>query len=169
MRGVLRIALLAALVAAMILVTGCQVVAEKAAQTAFETATGAKVDTSDGSVTVEKGGTKTTVGKEGELPASFPTDVPVYQPSTIKGAVENATAKGSSYVIGLNVPDDAATVVSWYETEMEAAGWTIKQSVKLADGGMVSGEKGGLVLVATVGPATDADAKATVTLALNPK
>jgi hypothetical protein len=169
MRGVVRIALLVVLVVAAVVGTGCQFVAEKTAQTAFEAATGAKVDQSDGSLTVEKGGTKTTVGKDGEMPADFPSDVPVYQPSTVKAAVENTTDKGKSYVIGLNVSDDVATVVSWYEAEMESAGWTINQSVKLGDGGMVAGEKDGMVLVVTVGPATEAGAKATVTLSLNPK
>jgi hypothetical protein len=120
--------------------TGCQQMAEKAAQTAVEKATGVKVDDKSGSVTVtgKDGKTATVSGGEGKLPEGIPADLPVYTGDTKSGG-KIESPEGATYTFTILTADDAKSVVDWYKKELGAKGWTISSATTMESDGKVSG------------------------------
>lgn len=91
----------------------------------------AKLDTKSGTVTLEGEGGKSSVSTSKELPAGFPKDVPVYQPSTIKFS---ASLTKGSYNVTFSTNDNTADVVKYYEKELSNNGWQLKEDGQVSFG-----------------------------------
>lgn len=91
----------------------------------------AKIDSKSGTVTLEGDGGKSTVSTGKELPAGFPKDVPVYQPSTIKFS---ASLSKGSYNVTFSTNDNTADVVKYYEKELAKNGWQLKENGQVSFG-----------------------------------
>lgn len=85
----------------------------------------AKVSTKDGAVTLKSDNGKTTLSTEQKLPTGFPADVPVYQPSTIKFS---ATLGKGMYNVTFSTNDSDAMVAKYYDKELPANGWVVKEN-----------------------------------------
>lgn len=129
-------------VAVALALVGCQRIAEQAVESAteaaIEDATGNKVDIEEGSVSIEgTDGASVNIGDSAEVPSDFPADVPVYE-GTVKAAV--TTPEG--FNLTLETPDTPQQVLEFYQTRLEADGWTKEVSVSTADGGTFGAKKG---------------------------
>jgi hypothetical protein len=83
---------------------------------------GVNYDAGKGTVSVtDKEGNTGSFGNSVSLPSGFPSDVPIYKPSTIRLAVK---AKDGAYNVTFTTKDDVNKVNSWYETELKKQGWT---------------------------------------------
>lgn len=119
-RGMLLIGAAVLMFAAIILASGCGMLVQKG----VESATGVKVDSNSGKVTVQgkNGGTVTT--QEGKLPDGLPVGFPVYE-GTVKLGNKVETANSTTFQMVIETPDDAKTVGDWYASKLKEAGWTI--------------------------------------------
>ncbi|MBN1916172.1 hypothetical protein JW796_04270 [Candidatus Dojkabacteria bacterium] len=61
----------------------------------------------------------------GELPSSFPTDVPVYPNSEVGVSSSTNNESGKSIYISLSTTDSPGEVVSFYKEEIVKEGWSI--------------------------------------------
>jgi len=123
MKGSLRVLLALAAIVAILAMSGCGFVVEQAVKSGVESATGVKVDNSGDAVTVTgKDGSSTTVGGK-ELPATFPSDVPVFE-GTIKSVMNNKSDKGDVFVVGIDGGAAPAEVAAWYDEQLRSGGWT---------------------------------------------
>lgn len=120
----------------------------------------AKLDTKTGTVTVNGGKDKATLSTEQKLPAGFPSDVPVYQPSTIKFS---ASLSKGSYNVTFSTDDSSALVTKYYDKELPSKGWAIKENSQVSFGSvtttMYTKGKSELTLVIT-GAGNDSSATA---------
>jgi len=152
-------------IAAVLAMAGCGAIAKKG----VESVTGVKVDESGNGVTVTgPDGTKITTGEDGQLPDGLPSDVPIYQPSSVTAGMVADTDGGKVFNVGLRTTDAALDVYSWYETELAAQGWSVNTTMKTDDGGLINGEKGTQALTVAISKGS-ADEGTQVSLALNPK
>lgn len=151
MRKALVVALVLALVA-LVGLTGCAKIAEKA----IEDATGVSVDEDDGTVTIEgEDGASITVNDEGtELPEGYPDDAPVYD-GTIASAWESTDQGKTTYMVSVTTKDSIGDVVDWYKSELESEGWTITTTFKDASSGMINAEKDDRVFYMAAGTGSD--------------
>lgn len=85
----------------------------------------AKVSTKDGSVTLKGDNGSAELSTSQKLPSGFPADVPVYQPSTIKFS---ATLGRGLYNVTFSTNDSDTAVVKYYDKELPANGWAIKEN-----------------------------------------
>jgi hypothetical protein len=133
------IVIIALLALALFALTGCDMLAKKA----VESATGVKVDENNKSVTItDKDGQKlSTSSEEGKVPDGLPADVPVYS-GTIKNSATMEAGEDTSYSFAVETDDDVATVVSWYKPKLTEKEWKISSTVTSGDSGMISAEKG---------------------------
>ncbi len=93
-----------------------------------------EVDLNEGSVTIQsEDGSKTTVGEGAKLAEDFPSDVPIFSPSTL---VASTKTEDSSYSAVGKTSSSVADVTSYYKSEMAKQGWTT-QLDSTADGGTV--------------------------------
>jgi hypothetical protein len=145
-RRVMVVAVAIVVIAGLVFTTGCAQIAEQAAKSAIEGATGVKVE--DNGVTVTgKDGQSVAIGGETKLPDGFPSEIPVYEGAAITSSI--ATDKG--YMVGLTTPDSARTVLEWYKTELAAKGWEVKVPMESDVGGLVNGTMTGWSLGVNVG------------------
>ena len=109
----------------------------------------AKVDTSNGSVTIKDKNGNETFSTSSKLPTGFPSDVPVYPSATVK--VSTAVSEGS-YSVTWATGDAADKVVSYYKTELTNQGWVMKEGTGIAIGsGYIGGyTKGDSELTLTI-------------------
>lgn len=119
-----RIALGLAIACMMLVATGCQNVAERAAEEIVEDATGINVEddgdkvtieTEDGSVSVQDGGAG--------LPDGFPGEVLVYE-ADITGSSAVSSAGETIFSVTQETADSFDDVVTWYRESYGSAGWT---------------------------------------------
>jgi hypothetical protein len=118
-----RLVVLFAVLSLVVFAVGCGRIAEKAAETAVEGATGVKVEDDGDSVTIETDEGTVEVGSgEGDLPEDFPDDVPVYD-----GAIDShnkvSTPDGVMWSVVLSTSDNFDNVVSWYKAELSSTDW----------------------------------------------
>lgn len=150
MKAVLGIAVCVSLAAAVSAVSGCRLIAKKAAETAIEKTTGVKIDESKDNVTVTGAdGTQVTVGDDQKLPDSFPSAIPVYDGAKVTAQMEAAGEGGTMYVVTWTSADEFGTVLDWYKAQLEAKGWKITTTTKTEAGGLIMatmGEKSNLNL-----------------------
>lgn len=95
----------------------------------------AKLDTKTGTVTVNGGKDKATLSTEQKLPAGFPSDVPVYQPSTIKFS---ASLSKDTYNVTFSTNDSSALVTKYYDKQLPANGWSIKENSQVSFGSVTT-------------------------------
>ncbi len=117
------------------------IVAGFAAKSLFEggikavTGNEAKVDSKSGQVTVTSKDGKSTVSTEPKLPAGFPEDVPVYEPSTIRFS---ASLTKGSYNVTLSTNDSSDKVKGYYDKELKAEGWQMKENTQITFGSVTT-------------------------------
>jgi hypothetical protein len=123
MHAITRTIVLLFALAVLVLAAGCGNLAEKAAETAVEGATGVDIEDDGDSVTIETDEGTVEIGSgEGELPEDFPDDVPVYDAEiTSQGKV--STSDGTMWTVVLSTGDSYADVVSWYKDELAGTDW----------------------------------------------
>jgi hypothetical protein len=167
MKGSLRVLVALAAVVAIVAMSGCGFTVEQAVKSGVESATGVKVDTSGDAVTVTgKDGSSTTVGGK-ELPAGFPSDVPVFE-GAITSAMNAKGDKGESFVVGIDAAAAPAEVAAWYKEQLASAGWTVDNSVAMGEGTAIQATKLPNGLTVTVGPGSG-EALSNIVLAVAPK
>jgi len=74
--------------------------------------------------------------KEGEVPADFPSDVPIYPGATIGSSL---TTKGLGVFATFESNDSVEAVISHYRAELGKSGWRVDNA---AEGGGLDGAKG---------------------------
>jgi len=138
MKPILRAAIIVALVLSVLVVGGCSLIAQKAA----ENATGVSVSKNGNQVTVNgPNGSATVQNNQNQLPAGLPDSVPTYSGS-IKGSSAVDTPSGSAYTYTITSSDDAKTIVDWYSKNLAAKGWTVEQTATLPNGGVIGAKMG---------------------------
>ncbi len=126
-------------VAMMVAMGGCQAAAEKA----VEQSTGVQVDKEGDSVTIETDEGKATVSGEGtEIPADWPSDVPIYPRTTVVTTVDYEVEGTRNVGVTLDSTDDPKTINDWYVDEVEKSGWKITAKASTNGNYVISGTKG---------------------------
>ncbi len=125
-----------------------------------------KVDSKNGQVTITSKDGKSTVSTSQKLPAGFPSDVPVYQPSTIRFS---ASLTKNSYNVTLSTNDATDKVKAYYEKELKAEGWQLKPNTQISFGSVTTSsytkDKAELTVVVT----GDSDASKSTAVSLSVK
>lgn len=163
----LRLSLVALLCVSAFALSGCQSIAdqaaEKAAEIAIEQTTGAQIDQEDGSVTITgEDGTQVTASEGGELPEGFPATVPV-----IEGPVISSVKSGNGFMVIIETDKSVDEANDWYKEQLKDSTWKITFETKSADGAAIGGDSDNANLQVTISP-TDA-AKTNVSLLYAPK
>jgi hypothetical protein len=156
-----------ALLTFAVMASGCAQIAEQAAKSAVESATGVKVDESNNSVSIKGAGGGLTASTDGKLPEGFPEDMPVYENGTIATGISSKSDKGTGFLVGIDTADTAGDVFDWYDAQLKDEGWTVKTSMKTDDGGLLGGEKGTTSFTIAVGPGSGG--KTSISISLSPK
>lgn len=96
---------------------------------------------SDGTVTLQSddGNTKTTVGENVELAQGFPSDVPIFEPSTLLASSKTDETDFSAVA---RTEKSVSDVSSYYKTTMAAQGWTPQLDSASTDGTFMTYQKG---------------------------
>lgn len=163
-----KVAVIVALAFGLTVAAGCQSIADKAAETAVEKATGVKVDTKGEKVTISTDEGEATISSDAKLPDDFPSDVPIYDDAKIGTAMTNEVQGGKSYLVGMESDDDAAEVFDWYKKAFEDEGWKITSTMEVGDSvGGLSAEKGDVRVSLAIG--YGAEKKADISLTVTPK
>lgn len=128
--------MLAAVMAAGLMFTGCSQSAENTAENLIESATGADVDLSDGSITVtDEEGNVIESGSDVALPDGFPSDLP--QPEG--GVIVTASSMDGQIVVVWSMEGLTADDVDAYVAQVKAAGYgEERDSASLGGDGVVS-------------------------------
>lgn len=81
------------------------------------------VNPADGSVTIQSddGTVKTNVGEDAKLADGFPTDVPIFEPSTLKASSKVDNTQFSAVA---TTASSVADVTNYYKSQMASQGWT---------------------------------------------
>lgn len=117
------------------------------------------IKTDAGEITLsEKGGVVSIKGKEGNLVASFGADtklpsnlskdVPVYKPSSV--IMSQVMDDGEKVMLGLVTKDDSAKVMKFYDKELAAKGWKIRNVMNMGSTKMMQGQKGSQKINVTI-------------------
>lgn len=114
------------------------------------------VDVKNGQVTVKSddGETKVTAGENATLASGFPTDVPIYEPSTLKASTTSGT---TGYGAVAATASSVATVTSYYKTEMAAQGWTTQYESSGEGSSLLTFAKGNRTASVVVSTSDDAN------------
>lgn len=108
---------------------------------------GVNYDAGKGTVSVtDKEGNTGSFGNSVSLPSGFPSDVPIYKPSTIRLAVKS---KDNAYNVTFTSKDSPESINQWYESELSKQGWSSanSSSIDLGVGKTQSFTKGDQQLV----------------------
>lgn len=95
----------------------------------------AKVDSKNGSVTITDDKKKSTLSTSQKLPDGFPSDVPVYQPSTIRFS---ASLAKNSYNVTLSTNDSPDAVKAYYTKQLKNEGWQEKANSSITFGAITT-------------------------------
>ena len=114
------------------------------------------VDVNNGEVTVKSddGQSTTTYGDNVKLADGFPTDVPIFDPSTLKASSKNSTDDFSAVA---TTAQPVAEVTSFYKTEMAAQGWTTQYDSTGEGSSLLTFAKGNRTASVIVSTSTEAD------------
>lgn len=123
----------AILAVALVALTGCQMIAERAAQTALEKTTGVKVESSGDGVTVKTPGGEVSTSDAAKLPDDFPSTVPMYGNLKLGTVMTTGSAPSKSYIVSGTTTDDAKDVWTWWKKALEDGGWKITSSMEVGD------------------------------------
>lgn len=125
---------------------------DKSAQKAIEKAVNgqATVDISEGGekIEIETNEATFTAGKQ-ELPANFPTDMPVYPQASIVSTSSNA----DNIVVIFSSTDPSKTITDFYKRELNSKGWETETLTTMGNasifGVKIDEFKGGVVISET--------------------
>ncbi len=126
-----------------------------------------KVGKNGSTVTVKSsdGQTSATYGTGATLPQGWPSDVPVYKPSTIIYATKSDN-KGFS--LAAKTSSSTQSVVDYYRTQLVNQGWTSTHESSYGDGTILTFEKGDTTTSVTVSKqANEATDKTLVTVSVH--
>lgn len=117
--------------AAVMALTGCAKIAQKATEAAVEKTTGVKVDNTNQTITTtDKEGNKTELSaKEGSYPDGFPSDFPQYPGGKVDSALKGTSNGQDSFTVIVKTSDAPKDVYKWYLAELEKSGWKIDQKM----------------------------------------
>ena len=149
MKRTSQVATVVAILLTALLLSGCGMLAQKAA----EKATGVSVDQNGGKTTINgpNGQSATLSSDSGKVPDGLPASVPVYA-GPIEGSTAITTPQGKSYQFVVQTPDDVATVLAWYKTQLAEKGWTVEAAATMGGDkqGLVSAKNGTSQLAVTL-------------------
>lgn len=153
-----------AVVFALVTAAGCS-----AAGPNVEVAPGVKVQQNGGGAVTVTGpdGSSTTSG-ENKLPDGFPSDAPIFQPSTIAASNGSSAVNGKVYAVLLETSAPAADVWSWYQSQVPTNGWDVKSAVTTDFGGNMLCENGSQTLAVAVTDKTGVAGVTAVRLTISP-
>jgi hypothetical protein len=170
MKSSLRILLAIVAVVAIVAMTGCGMIVEKAVTSGIESATGVKVDTSGNSVSIQgKDGSSLSSSNDGTLPEGFPEDFPVYENGTITTGIASDGPKGKGFLVGIGTDDASTAAFDWYTTQLKDKGWTIKTTMNTGDGGLLAGENATQGFSVAFGPGSGDQKKTMINISVTPK
>jgi hypothetical protein len=121
------------------------------------------VDLENGGMTVTdaEGNKSFTMGENVKIPSDFPSDIPIYTPSTPKSVMQSAEEGSVFLMLQTDAPSDV--VQEWYKTEAAKKGWKKTASLEMGEGNYVlSFEQNGAKFSVTI--ATSEDGKTAITL-----
>lgn len=170
MKRTARVLLALAVVAALLVATGCGALIQQGAKTAVENATGVDVDEGGDSITVTgQDGSSMTSSADGTIPEGFPEDMPLYVPGTIKAGIVSDSGSGKGFMVAIETPDAWADVFAWYETQLKDKGWTVGSTAKMDTGGLLTGEKGSQIFTISVAKDSGDEGVTGVSISVAPK
>jgi hypothetical protein len=108
----------------------------------FDKATdGIDIDDESGTVSFqsEDGKVTTNVGENVKLADGFPTDIPIFEPSTLVASTKVSDSQFSSVA---KTASSVADVTNYYKTQMAAQGWTTQFDSTSADSTLITFQKG---------------------------
>lgn len=166
MRRIILLVGVALILVAAVALVGCQAVAQKAAESAIKQSTGVDIQKNGNGASIQTSQGAASIGEGAKIPADFPSDVPVYQPSTVKAAVtDNSTGK-TGFVVNLESPDAKTTVFDWYKTQIPGKGWKVMNTVEAGGGaGGITAENATSTLVVAVADGSKGGTNITLTVA----
>lgn len=96
----------------------------------------------NGTVTLKSddGTVKTNVGENAKLADGFPSDVPIFEPSTL---LASSKTSDSEYSAVAKTAKSVADVTSYYKTQMAAQGWTSQYDSTANDSSLMTFDKDG--------------------------
>jgi len=104
----------------------------------IENAIGIKLDSGKNGEKIAITNTKTGESieiNEGKIPENFPKDFPVYPQAKPSGsAIGSEKMMGKGFWLLLESHDTVADVVGFYNTQLEAKGWTVEETNSVGDG-----------------------------------
>jgi len=83
----------------------------------------------------QKSGEEIVIG-EGQLPANFPKDIPIYPGAKPAGSWTSITKDEKGVLVTLETNDGKNKVVSFYSAELPKNGWTIETTTNTDEGVM---------------------------------
>lgn len=169
MKGSLRILLALVAVVALVAMSGCGAIVERAVKGGVESATGVKVDESNNSVSVQAKDGSLNMSNDGKLPEGFPEDMPVYENGKITTGMMSESDNGKAFTVSISTDDAADTVFDWYVTQLKDKGWTVTTTMKTDKGGILGGEKGDQVFTVGIGAGSSDEDKTAITISVSPK
>lgn len=93
-----------------------------------------------------KDGSKVAYGSDLSIPSDFPKEIPIYTNSKVQAT----SMSGNQALISLQSPDTAGVIVSWYESQLIAAGWKQESSLNMENFASRSYTKGNQTMALTV-------------------
>ncbi len=125
-------------------------------------------DGDKGSVTIKStdGSTTATYGNDASLPEGFPSDVPIYEPSTIVYATKTGNNRFSA---SAKTSDSASQVLAFYKADLSDKGWTNTHESSYGQGSILTYEKDDTLLSVSVSTQdTEESEKTFISLGVSP-
>jgi hypothetical protein len=112
----------------------------------IEAKTGVKVDTGNNGQTINITDNKTGEGisvGQASIPADFPKDFPIYPGSKPTGTLSgNGNNQSKGFWLVLSSTDSVEKIQTYYATNLKAKGWTITQTMTVAQAVTFAATKG---------------------------
>lgn len=158
---------LAAVVAAVVVIGGCNMLMKKAGEKLvegmIESASDGKADVDmkgDGSMTITTDEGTMTTGNS--LPAGWPTDIPMAAGAAVQfSGAANGMMGADGMAVVMTSEDSTADVAAFYKTALASEGWTVKSTMEAQGSTIYLAEKAGRTISVTV---TGASGKTTITI-----
>ncbi len=99
------------------------------------------VDVDDGTVTIKSddGNVTTTAGAGATLADGWPSDVPIFEPSTLQSS---SKAENTSFSAVATTASSVADVTAYYKAQMASQGWATQLDSTSGDGTLLTFSKG---------------------------
>lgn len=118
---------------------GCSSASDTAAEKITEAATGGDVEISEnGDVSISTPDGNMSISEGGqELPADFPSDVPVPDGTIESLTTTNTAGSGPSFIFAVRLEGEVPAITEQLSTDFVAKGWTEQSKTTAADGAML--------------------------------